>query len=674
MLTLSTPFLRGKVIDERLFGGNLVFSQDDVNGTFPIRAEAAGLEIIRFPGGHVTEAFFDPANPDADSVTFVNGEGQTVTLDLVPLSDFLDYALEDDLGAIIVVPIQRYLDAWHEDGAVREDILTAEDKLAVRGYIQTVLASGVPIHAIEIGNEPIISGVDNMDYGQIVNEMVLVVHDAIDDFEAIGTLPDGYVHPLLSMVTVPHFAAIDTNGDGIETFDEALEERVAQLTPEAIANIEAITIHRYVSGDYEAIDGFQAPWLQTDQADAMIGRDLDLVLSEWNISSTQHGVYRWATATEEEREGLDTGLKHAGAVVAMFHEMVVNHVDIAAFWAVQQQNDVGFALREGTTSDLRAGGQIFAYLSENVQGMQAVELDRPSPDFDLHAFAGAEGQFIVINSRLGAMQTIDLDIGALTGPVDGGWVHVMTAAEGQDPRDPNVATVIEQIPLSEVLVDGRLTLSLDPWEIAILSVDADQDKIFADGSDSVILAGNGEDFIEGSYMSEMLDGGLHGDVILGGGGRDTVMGGDGNDTLYGNWDNDRLEGGQGDDVLHGQRGTDRLYGDAGNDYLDGGQLRDHLYGGDGDDTLVGGRGHDWFWGGEGADVFRLHDGDEAWREPINDFDAAEDRIELLFEDLTFDDIFLSQEESNAILNYGHGSLTLVDTDVDDLTEAHFGFL
>ena len=191
MLTLSTPFFRGNVIDERLFGGNLVFSQDKIDGTFPIRAEQSGLEIIRFPGGHVTESFFDPANPDADSITFVNDTGQTVTLNLVPLSDFLDYALEDDLGAIIVVPIQRYLEAWQKEGGLRPDILTPADEAAIRSYVTTVLASGVPIHAIEIGNEPCLCGVNDTDYGQIVDEMALIVHDAVQDFEATANLPDG---------------------------------------------------------------------------------------------------------------------------------------------------------------------------------------------------------------------------------------------------------------------------------------------------------------------------------------------------------------------------------------------------------------------------------------------------------------------------------------------------
>ena len=389
----------------------------------------------------------------------------------MPLSDFLDYAIDADLGVILVVPIQRYLDAWAEEGGTRDTILTPEDVLAIRAYVTTALQSGVPIHAIEIGNEPCLCGVNDADYGTIVNEMALVVHDAVADFEATGNLPEGYVHPLLSLVTTPYFFTADTDGDGIATFEESLEERFAQLTPEALANIDAVTIHRYVSGDYEAIDNFQAPWIQAEQADALVGRDLELLVTEWTISATQNGVFKWETATEEERDGLDTGLKHAGAVAAMFHEMAVNNVEVAAFWAVQQQNDVSLAQREGTNTDLRAGGKMFAYLSENTQGLRAIELARPSRDFDFHGFGDEERQFLVINSRSEDVQTIQFDLADFSGDVEDGWIHILTAAEGQDPRDPNVETTIEDVPFSEAFEGGILTLTLDPWEVAMVSLD-----------------------------------------------------------------------------------------------------------------------------------------------------------------------------------------------------------
>ena len=478
-ITLPKVTFLGDVIDERLFGGNLVFTQDSVTGTFPARADAAGLEVIRFPGGGVTELLFDPANPNAESDSYVNESGETVELSLVPLDDFLDYARTEDLGAIIVVPVQRYLDAWKDEGSVRDTILTEADKTAIHAYVTTALESGVRIHAIEIGNAPSSSGVNDADYAKIVNEMVVAVHDAAEEFQTAGNLPDGYVHPLLSVETTPYNVTADTNGDGFYTYKEALEQRFEQFTPEALERIDAVTMHRYVSGDYDKIDGFQAPWTLAEKADELVGRDLELLVTEWNISANQNGVFNWDDATDEQRDSVDTGLKHAGAVAALFHELAVNNVEMAAFWAVQQKNDVSLAGREGTNTDLRPGGKMFDYLSENTQGLRAIgsipkkALDRAirEEDFDLHAFGSDERQFLVINSRHDEAQQVELDLTTFSGTVEGGWVEIMTAAEGQDPRDPDVDTVIEHVPFEEAFKDGALSLSLDPWEVALVSLD-----------------------------------------------------------------------------------------------------------------------------------------------------------------------------------------------------------
>ena len=504
-VSLPQPTFVGDEIDERLFGGNLVFSQDRVTGTFPGRAEAAGLELIRFPGGSVTETFFDPAKPDAQSTSYVNDLGETVTLSLVPLSDFLDYAIAADLGAIIVVPIQRYVTAWKAESETRATILTQADEIAIRDYVTTVLQSGVPIHAIEIGNEPCLGGVTDADYGKIADEMAHVIHDATEEFQAAGNLPEGYVHPLLSLVTTPYHLKADIDSDGIATYEESLQERFAQITSEALAKIDAITIHRYVSRDYEAIDNFQAPWIKAEEVDALVGRDLELIVTEWNISATQNGVLHWASATEAEREGLDTGLKHAGAVAAMFHEMAVKNVEIAAFWAVQQQNDVSLAQREGTNTELRPGGKMFSYLSQNTQGLRAIALDRPSRDFDFHAFGSDARQFLVINARLGEAQTIELDLTRFSDRVDSGWIQILTAAEGQDPRDPNVDIEIETVPLAEAFEAGVLSLALNPWEVAFVSLEldaSDDDNGPPDGDDGADDDDGGADDDDGEQPDD----------------------------------------------------------------------------------------------------------------------------------------------------------------------------
>jgi Ca2+-binding RTX toxin-like protein len=84
-----------------------------------------------------------------------------------------------------------------------------------------------------------------------------------------------------------------------------------------------------------------------------------------------------------------------------------------------------------------------------------------------------------------------------------------------------------------------------------------------------VLAGSGDDTIDGSRV------------------RDELYGQSGNDTLRGAGSGDRLEGDAGNDVLEGGSGGDFLEGDEG--ILVG---HDVLTGGPGLDTLQGGRGND----------------------------------------------------------------------------------
>jgi Ca2+-binding RTX toxin-like protein len=90
-----------------------------------------------------------------------------------------------------------------------------------------------------------------------------------------------------------------------------------------------------------------------------------------------------------------------------------------------------------------------------------------------------------------------------------------------------------------------------------------------------VIAGSGND---------RLDGGKYDDTLRGGDGQDDVTGGGGNDVLDGGAGADRTSGNSGNDSLTGGAGLDLLSGDAGNDTLDGGSGIDQLGGGLGDDT------------------------------------------------------------------------------------------
>jgi serralysin len=92
-----------------------------------------------------------------------------------------------------------------------------------------------------------------------------------------------------------------------------------------------------------------------------------------------------------------------------------------------------------------------------------------------------------------------------------------------------------------------------------------------------------------------ITGSYYGDKLLGGGSDDIIKAYEGNDYVYGRSGNDTIEGGAGNDFLYGNWGDDWLRGDGGNDVLDGDLGNDILNGGHGADAMTGGRGNDRFY-------------------------------------------------------------------------------
>lgn len=133
----------------------------------------------------------------------------------------------------------------------------------------------------------------------------------------------------------------------------------------------------------------------------------------------------------------------------------------------------------------------------------------------------------------------------------------------------------------------------------------------ADDPNSIMaMLGDGNDVAQGGGVDDNLDGGPGDDLINGGDGDDILSGGPGDDELHGEADDDRLSGGDGDDDLYGHAGDDLLRGDDGDDWLIGGEGDDDIAGGQGDDSLMGGFGDDTVSGGTGADIVNGNDGDD----------------------------------------------------------------
>ena len=88
-----------------------------------------------------------------------------------------------------------------------------------------------------------------------------------------------------------------------------------------------------------------------------------------------------------------------------------------------------------------------------------------------------------------------------------------------------------------------------------------------------------------------------------------MLAGSGNDVLQGSAGADTMSGDAGNDALFGGDDADLLSGASGNDTLTGGDANDQLYGGSGNDWLTGGAAQDLLSGGTGADHFVFEKGD-----------------------------------------------------------------
>lgn len=200
------------------------------------------------------------------------------------------------------------------------------------------------------------------------------------------------------------------------------------------------------------------------------------------------------------------------------------------------------------------------------------------------------------------------------------------------------------------------------------------DRIFGGGGQDDLAGDSGDDTLHGGDGADLLRGGDGADRLFGHDDDDTLLGGAGDDSLVGSAGNDVLRGGAGDDALHGDIGDDTLTGGAGKDTLFGGwgddvlsglvddpatgtpddiDGRDYLNGGGGDDLILAGQG-DIVSSGAGSDTIVFGDWLSGESEAeVLDFDDAEDRLAVIYDDTARTPAVVSLEPDAAEASVRH---------------------
>lgn len=658
----------GEEVAPTLFGGNLLFDRDRPDGTFSTVMDHLGATGVRYPGGSITEWYFDLRNPDA---TRVWDPDRDEFRDLLPLSDFLTWAGENARPVTLAVPTGTLM-----TGPAGDRHPEATAYADIKAFVLDVLNGrygDATIEAIELGNEYWLGAELNVvEYARIADLMARAVQDAIDTFADQESTPAGWVEPDI-VVQVGQYGAFSQTPGWQQN-----QYLMGALSDEAAAAIDGVVMHYYTRGTFEDLPSH-----------AYYFDRLDDWAEEDRFEGIEYYMTEWAPDFQLSEE---RGLRQASTMIWMISEMVARGVEHAHVWPVQQNTQNDLAGDEGET-DLTLAGEGFRLMAESVQGKT---LDRRL-QFDGgfgYLYRGDDETVVVLTSRADNAQTITLDVAALGLSGQSHWTTLIgTSGAPNDPDASPEMTISADLGLATAEMSFRLdsygllrvTFGTDGPDAFAGTVGADRldgggmnetldgrngnDSILAGGgADTVlggggddtllggsgadlILAGEGQDSVRGGDGADFVDlgagddqfedssqtgtsgadkvfGGPGDDYIVGRGGDDGLSGDDGDDTIYGGSGGDSLQGlngkdqliggsgaddidgGAGDDWLLGGRGADRISGSAGSDRLDGSAGRDTLHGDSGDDTLVGDANADILTGGAGADVLRGGSGDD----------------------------------------------------------------
>ena len=491
MVTLNIPELAGSIASADLFGGNVLATRSDMagDGSYGEAINDMGVTTLRYPGGTLTEQFFDINNPDAEiAVDESTGE----TTDFIPLSDFMGFAAAEGHPVTIVIPTRDLLtDSVDANG----DRLPHIDEDALRGFVHDVMTGvygDAKVSSFEIGNEYWGGGEMNAtEYGRLASKMATLIDDELRLVaEAHPEIDTDQTDILVQMgMNFGTSRISDTYGDmdAHEAIDLINETYGIELTDANIrangtlnwseVNNELIKVNFDTVEEQDAVDGIVAHVYSTGELDDFSKaydlstidhvwhedpafRDIDIHVTEWNLKST--------TALDPNA---DYGLYQAQEMLEIVEEFMTYDVAEAHVWPLIQ--NTRNALSTGFDyNGMNSPAEMFRMMAENLPGKSMLDFtpnDRETQleteTVDVHGFAGEGDVVFYITSNTDATATTELDFSGLIaghGTMD---VSVLGVADGQAAGSNQSDAVVETLDPASIYANGNLSVTLDPGEI-----------------------------------------------------------------------------------------------------------------------------------------------------------------------------------------------------------------
>ena len=618
----------GEAIDSKLFGGNFLAFRDRLgDGTYDDVSKMLNLQSARFPGGSVTEEFFDITAPDQTTIiSHLTGEIE----ERLSLTEFIAWCNETAILPSIVIPTRHALTGDHygdrvvKGSAVDDVRVFVSDLLAGRyGTINDV--------TLEIGNEYWGSGqMTAAEYGRVASAFSLAIQEEIDTFLATHEPPDHWVEPTIAVQIgqageaspADEFGSTDTQNDVV----------MAEFDTAEAAAVDAVVGHYYARNGFEAVNTNEWVFRRLDAwSDNTKFGELEHHITEWNVSARKADEY---------------GLQSASMIAHIFAEFVERGVDSAVIWPVQQNARTSLSWNEGT-SDLTFSGEAFRMLGENLIGSSLV-WKSISESFGGFLYESATHEYLILASHSETSTSYELASDQLVDSSNGALLTRLGSSGATNNQNITPQMSTQNVAFGEA---PSISIILAPFELVLLEISKDgsglvwngqhssssnpgadfadqivgtessdilhgmegNDELRGQGGNDTLSGGRGDDLIDGGDGSDLIFAGDGADLVYGGNGMDVVHLGAGNDRFEdnwqaGSWGQDTIYGEEGDDSIFGRLGDDLIFGGEGDDHLEGGEGMDSVYGGTGDDRLEGGRGRDELTGDDGNDLLLGGDG------------------------------------------------------------------
>lgn len=487
MVSLLATSTHEQAFSAAHFGGNILAHRDGLgeDGTYDEAVDRLGIETIRYPGGSLTERYFDLSDPDRISAQHYSADA---TIGLLPFSEFMEFAEATGRAALVVLPTRTALSDTSDGNG---DRFAAIDEDTLRGFIRDTLDGvyGRPeIKGFEIGNEYWDSGeMSSVEYGRVASEMATIIHDEItahpeyetrfQDTDILVQMGMNYGHGSLDGLydgpagdQLAQFMAdydLKAEGDFIYANGEVawphlsnhLVMREFDTDAEKDA-IDGVVAHVYSRGEdatasqYFALNTLDSTWGE-------VHPDLEIHVTEWNVRN------------RDRDEDEDFGLVQSREMMDVLEAMSSVDADSAYVYPVQQRSPASLAGDEDDPQE-KTAGVFFSMLNETLPGLRPVVLDGAegretelaTEHADIHAFAGGDRMaFYVFSTENEGSHVTEFDASALFTGFDTIEVEKLGVAPGDAPGSAHATPERTVVPADEILADGAFRLELGAREI-----------------------------------------------------------------------------------------------------------------------------------------------------------------------------------------------------------------